>query len=157
MNIAYRQTEIGKVGIGETAGCVTHLFFACDAVPRDAVQRETPLLKEAFRQLGAYLCGDLKAFALPLAPAGTPFQRKVWRILERIPYGKTVSYKDVAVQAGNPLATRAVGMANHRNPIPVFIPCHRVIGANGTLVGYGGGLAMKTRLLAIEGVFGINE
>lgn len=157
MNIAYRQTEIGKVGIGETAGCVTHLFFACEAVPRDAVQRETPLLKEAFRQLGAYLCGELKTFALPLAPAGTPFQRKVWSILERIPYGKTVSYKDVAAQTGNPLATRAVGMANHRNPIPIIIPCHRVIGADGKLGGYGGGLTMKTRLLAIEGVFGIIE
>ena len=157
MNLAYRKTPIGTIGIGENNGVITHLLFEGGVAPLHAVLNETPLLKEAFRQLNDYLSGERKAFALPLAPEGTPFQRKVWEILEKIPYGKTVSYKDVAVKAGNVLATRAVGMANHRNPIPIFIACHRVIGANGALVGYGGGLEMKKRLLAIEGVSGKKE
>ena len=151
MNVAFRQTEIGIIGIVEDAGSVAHVVFEGEAVAPDVVRRETPFLTEAFRQLDAYLAGQLKTFSLPLAPAGTPFQRKVWKILERIPYGKTVSYKDVAIQAGNPKATRAVGMANNRNPIPIIIPCHRVIGADGKLVGYGGGLDKKAKLLAIEG------
>jgi methylated-DNA-[protein]-cysteine S-methyltransferase len=108
------------------------------------------LLSEAFRQLEAYLAGKLTVFSLPLAPAGTPFQRSVWKVLETIPYGKTWSYKDVAVRVGNPKATRAVGMANNRNPISIVVPCHRVIGADGSLVGYGGGLERKAWLLGLE-------
>ena len=151
MTTAFRDTAIGRIGIAEEGGFITQLFFGTGGLPPGASRRETPLLKEAFRQLEAYLAGGLKTFTLPLAPAGTPFQRKVWRILEAIPYGETASYKDVAVKAGNPKATRAVGMANNRNPIAVFIPCHRVIGADGTLVGYGGGLDLKRRLLELEG------
>ena len=151
MTTAFRDTAIGRIGIAEEGGFITQLFFGTGGHPPGASRRETPLLKEAFRQLEAYLAGGLKTFTLPLAPEGTPFQRKVWRILEEIPYGETASYKDVAVKAGNPKATRAVGMANNRNPIAVFIPCHRVIGADGTLVGYGGGLDLKRRLLELEG------
>lgn len=152
MALAYRETAVGRIGIEERDGAVTQVFFADrkgrggDAVPG----AETPLLAEAFRQLEAYLAGRLEAFDLPLAPEGTPFQLRVWKVLETIPYGETWSYKEVAARAGNPKATRAVGMANNRNPIAIVIPCHRVIGADGSLVGYGSGLGRKAWLLALE-------
>ena len=151
MTTAFRDTAIGRIGIAEEGGFITQLFFGTGGLPPGAARRETPLLKEAFRQLEAYLAGGLKTFALPLAPAGTPFQRRVWAVLETVPYGETWSYKQVAAAIGNPKATRAVGMANNRNPIAIVIPCHRVIGADGTLVGYGGGLDLKRRLLELEG------
>ena len=95
--------------------------------------------------------GERRSFDLPLAPAGTPFQRAVWAELRRIPYGETRSYAQIAAGIGKPGAARAVGQANHRNPLPVFIPCHRVIGASGKLSGYGGGLELKQKLLELEG------
>lgn len=110
----------------------------------------TPLMREAIRQLQTYFDGELRAFSLPLRPVGTPFQQRVWQALMDIPYGETRSYADIAVQVGCPKGTRAVGMANHRNPLPIVIPCHRVIGKNGTLTGYAGGLAIKEALLALE-------
>ena len=117
----------------------------------NAADEETPLLREAERQLKAYLAGRLRNFDLPLAPRGTPFQQKVWAALTAIPYGETRSYKQVAEAVGCPKGCRAVGMANNRNPIAIVIPCHRVIGADGALVGYGGGLAVKEVLLRLEG------
>ena len=108
------------------------------------------MLKEAARQLNAYLARELKEFSLPLAPAGTPFMQKVWAELRKIPYGQTASYKEIAQRIGHPQAQRAVGLANNKNPIAIFIPCHRVIGADGSLVGFGGGLELKRRLLDIE-------
>lgn len=105
---------------------------------------------EAKRQLEAYFAGALTEFNLPLAPEGTPFQQRVWSELSRIPYGITVSYGDIAERIGNIKAVRAVGLANGRNPISIVVPCHRVIGANGKLVGYGGGLPRKEWLLAHE-------
>lgn len=133
-----------------------HLKY-CDAHQANAMRSsqdpQTPLLREAVRQLHAYLAGRLHTFHLPLAPHGTPFQQNVWAALCTIPYGETRSYKQVAEMLGNPKACRAVGMANNRNPIAVIIPCHRVIGARGTLVGYGGGLLLKKRLLELEGSF----
>ena len=98
----------------------------------------------------AYLSGERRTFDLPLAPEGTAFQKAVWAELEKIPYGETRSYGQIAAQVGNAKACRAVGMANHRNPIPIFIPCHRVIGADGSLTGYGGGLDCKKVLLRLE-------
>lgn len=112
---------------------------------------ETPLLKEASRQLKEYFEGKRTTFSLPLAPVGTEFQRKCWDALLTIPYGETRSYKDIAIAIGNEKACRAVGMANHNNPISIIIPCHRVIGANGSMVGYGGGLPVKEYLLKMEG------
>ncbi|HOO40226.1 MAG TPA: methylated-DNA--[protein]-cysteine S-methyltransferase [Syntrophales bacterium] len=150
MKLYFRQTELGEIGIAEIGGSVTNVYLDRGDVPQDAEICETDLIREAFRQLEAYLAGDLKRFSLPLAPAGTEFMRKVWTILVRVPYGKTASYKDIAEAAGNPGAARAVGQANNRNPIPVFIPCHRIIGANGKLVGYRGGLDMKQKLLDLE-------
>jgi methylated-DNA-[protein]-cysteine S-methyltransferase len=105
---------------------------------------------EAKRQLAAYFRGDLEEFDLPLAPAGTEFQRRVWQELARIPYGATISYGELARRVGNPKAARAVGLANGRNPVPIVVPCHRVIGSDGRLSGYGGGLGRKEALLALE-------
>jgi methylated-DNA-[protein]-cysteine S-methyltransferase len=107
-------------------------------------------LRDVSSQLTAYFAGTLKVFDLPLAPEGTPFQLRVWERLLEIPYGETVSYGTLAVRVGNPAASRAVGLANGRNPIAIVIPCHRVIGSNGTLTGYGGGLPNKQKLLALE-------
>jgi methylated-DNA-[protein]-cysteine S-methyltransferase len=107
-------------------------------------------LQETVRQLRAYFGGELEEFDLPLAPEGTEFQRKVWRSLCEIPYGETISYGELARRLKNPNASRAVGLANGSNPIPIVIPCHRVIGSNGKLTGYGGGLPIKEKLLALE-------
>ncbi len=150
MKLSVQNTLIGSVGIAEHDGSITNLFFAKDKLPEGIERAETEGLREAFRQLDSYLAGSLKAFSLPLSPAGTPFMLAVWRILSEIPYGTTVSYRDVAVALGNPHAVRAVGMANHRNPLPLFIPCHRVIGSGSALTGYRGGLALKKMLLELE-------
>ncbi|MEW5984756.1 MAG: methylated-DNA--[protein]-cysteine S-methyltransferase [Acidobacteriota bacterium] len=101
-------------------------------------------------QLGGYFAGTLRAFDLSLAPRGTPFQRSVWMALRDIPYGETISYAELATRVGNPRAVRAVGAANGRNPLPIVVPCHRVIGADGSLVGFGGGLDVKRALLDLE-------
>ena len=113
------------------------------------VEKFAPI-KEAAQQLDAYWAGELFEFDLPLAPVGTPFQQKVWKALRKIPYGKAVSYGTIARRIGSPTASRAVGAANGRNPIAIVVPCHRVIGANGTLTGYAGGLDMKRQLLEHE-------
>ena len=110
-----------------------------------------PIAIEAVRQLRAYFAGQLRHFDLPLDLQGTDFQLRVWRELERIPYGETRSYSQIAAAIGAPQAVRAVGAANGANPIPIVVPCHRVIGAGGKLVGYGGGLPLKKRLLELEG------
>ncbi len=110
-----------------------------------------PLLSEAERQLHAYFAGELRRFDLPLDMVGTEFQKRVWRELETIPYGETRSYRQIAEGIGAPRAVRAVGAANGSNPLPIVIPCHRVIGSGGKLVGYGGGLPLKRRLLELEG------
>lgn len=104
----------------------------------------------AIGQLRAYFTGELKHFDLPLAPAGTEFQRKVWSALQGIPYGETRSYGELAIEVGNGKASRAVGAANGKNPIPVIIPCHRVVGSDGGLTGFGGGIETKQRLLELE-------
>lgn len=109
-----------------------------------------PVLAETGRQLRAYFSGSLREFDLPLAMSGTPFQRRVWNELLNIPYGETRSYGEVARKIGASSAVRAVGAANGANPIPIVVPCHRVIGSGGRLVGYGGGLPLKRRLLALE-------
>jgi methylated-DNA-[protein]-cysteine S-methyltransferase len=113
-------------------------------------QEDARPLKDVIRQLRAYFAGKLETFDLPLAPEGTEFQQKVWRRLLDIPYGETMSYGELARRIGNPNACRAVGLANGSNPIPIIIPCHRVIGSNGKLTGYGGGLPIKEKLLALE-------
>ena len=115
----------------------------------DQPSTEEPF-REVIAQLDAYFAGELRRFDLALAPEGTAFQREVWSALSAIPYGETVSYGELARRLGRPAASRAVGAANGRNPIPIIIPCHRVIGADGSLTGFGGGLAIKRKLLALE-------
>ena len=115
------------------------------------VPKEHPVLGEARRQLQEYFDGERREFDLPLAPQGTLFQRQVWLALADIPYGSTISYAQLAMRVGRPAAMRAVGAANGRNPLPIVLPCHRVIGADGSLTGFGGGLPTKRFLLQLEG------
>ncbi len=121
------------------------------ASEKSIVIKETDLLKEAAAQLNEYFNGVRKSFKLPLSPAGTSFQMAVWNALLEIPYGETRSYGNIAMAVGKPKASRAVGMACNRNKIAILIPCHRVIGADGKLVGFGGGIGVKQKLLDIEG------
>lgn len=143
---------LGRYALEENEGQLTRMWVGdrITLAPADVVIRETPLLKEAKAQLDAYFAGRLKAFGLPLAPAGTEFQMKVWNALCTIPYGETITYGQLAERIGNANASRAVGMANSRNPLPVFIPCHRVVGTGGKLTGYTGGLDIKVKLLQLE-------
>ena len=141
------ETTLGSVTFVEEDGALlaisTHRSF-------DGIVCETSLMKEAYRQLSEYLQGERKTFDLPLRMKGTAFQQNVWRALLEIPYGETRSYKQIAEAIGNPKAVRAVGMANNRNPLLVVVPCHRVIGANGKLIGYAAGIEKKEFLLRLE-------
>lgn len=143
-------TEIGTITLSESNGSILELSFKKIEISDNYVIQETTLLHNASIQLNEYFSGQRKKFSLPLNPIGTPFQKKVWQALLSIPYGETRSYKDIAILIDNPKASRAVGMANNKNPISIFIPCHRVIGSNGKLVGYGGGLNIKRSLLDLE-------
>ena len=148
--------ELGTLGIGADDDRITNLFFEFETENvkknKDYTIKETPLIKKAATQLFEYLNGKRKNFDLPLLKDGTDFQVSVWNELIKIPYGETRSYKDIAIAINNEKAVRAVGMANNRNKISIFIPCHRVIGMNGKLVGYGGGLHIKEFLLELEGI-----
>ena len=143
-----RQMEIGCIGLVERNGTIIELALRATST----VQRlsEPEVIRRAFDQIEEYLIGKRKIFNVPLHAEGTPFMRRVWAELCKIPYGETRSYKNIAAAIGQPGAMRAVGMANNRNPIALFIPCHRVIGADGKLVGFGGGLELKRRLLDLE-------
>lgn len=145
------KTIIGKITITECDLQITSIDFG-ESNAKQSNMKETPLIKEALKELEEYFNGTRKTFQLPLALKGTPFQQKVWQVLMTIPYGKTITYKQVAEAIGDPKACRAVGMANNRNPVPIVVPCHRVIGSNGKLVGYGGGLDIKEKLLEMEGI-----
>ena len=141
--IFYYDTYAGRIGIAEENGAITHLIFS----ERDWTVEETDLIKETKRQLDEYFAGKRKEFDIPTRLEGTEFQKRVWEELRKIPYGKTVTYKDIAEAVGCPKGFRAVGLANNRNPISIIYPCHRVIGSNGSLTGYGGGLDVKEKLL----------
>lgn len=143
------QTPLGKIVLTENGTAITRLIFN-EVLPEGVNCMETPLLKKAFQELQEYLAGTRQSFDLPLSPRGTVFQQKVWKALQDIPYGVVCSYQDIARAIGNDKACRAVGGANNKNPISIIIPCHRVIGADGSLVGYGGGLQLKRKLLDLE-------
>lgn len=151
-NVFYYDFPIGRLGIAEDGTGITDIFFPeRNSDLKDTLEeKETELLKEAKKQLDEYFAGTRREFNLPLSLKGTEFQVKDWEALCTIPYGETRSYKDIAIQIGNPKACRAVGLANNRNPISIVVPCHRVIGKNGKLVGYGGGLDIKVKLLELE-------
>ena len=148
-NTVIFQTILGPVVISEQDEAITELFFAKDSLDRENSQI-TPLLKEAEKQLLEYLSGDRTKFKLKLAAQGTEFQKAVWNTLQEIPYGETRSYKQVAEMIGRPEASRAVGMANSKNPILILTPCHRIVGSDGKLTGYAGGLEIKKALLELE-------
>ena len=139
-------TPIGPLAICEEDGAIVSIDFTTGEVCPPA----TPLLAEAARQLNAYFDGTLTAFDLPIHLEGTAFRMQCWQALLTIPYGETISYGEQAKRIGNPKAVRAVGGANHHNPISIVVPCHRVVGADGSLTGYGGGLDKKTWLLNHE-------
>ncbi|HEX2927794.1 MAG TPA: methylated-DNA--[protein]-cysteine S-methyltransferase [Ruminiclostridium sp.] len=170
-NIFFFPTQIGIIGIAEQENKITNVFFETDKISGKDILRDksnilpeeisrlesngfyinrTEVLREAERQLDEYLKGGRKVFDLPMSPEGTEFMQSVWKCLCGIPYGQTRTYGEIAEAAGNIKACRAVGMANNRNPIPIFIPCHRVVGANGKLTGYRGGLTIKQKLLELE-------
>ena len=150
-NVFYYNTKIGRIGIEENGIAITKLDFINKDMEEEIIEEnETALLKEAINELNEYLDGNRSSFDLPLEPKGTEFQKKVWNALKEIPYGETRSYGEIAKIIGNEKAARAVGMANNKNPIAIIVPCHRVIGANGKLVGYAGGLDLKEKLLQLE-------
>lgn len=136
---------------GDLTGLRHIQFNGRDCTPPPDWQAVAALPYPVAEQLDSYFAGHLRDFDLPLHPQGTAFQRKVWAALAKIPYGETISYLELAHRMGNPNSVRAVGLANGRNPLPIVVPCHRVIGSNGTLVGYAGGLPIKRALLALEG------
>ena len=147
------QTKLGRLLIVADGRGIVRVQFEDAQHPSTPAPDSKPgggLVDEAARQLGAYLRGDLIQFDLPLAPAGTPFQQRVWTQLRKIPYGQTACYGDIARRLRMSKAARAVGGACHRNPIGIIIPCHRVIGRSGSLTGYASGLERKRKLLALE-------
>jgi len=150
---SYCESPVGRLLLVAGAEGLAQIHFPrsgrqASAQP-DWIERDCDLA-EPVRQLRAYFAGELERFDLPLAPEGTPFQQKVWAELLKVPYGETISYGELARRIGNSQACRAVGLANGSNPIPIIIPCHRVIGSNGKLTGYGGGLRIKEALLSLE-------
>jgi methylated-DNA-[protein]-cysteine S-methyltransferase len=151
----HRDGPLLRLVAGETGLCAIG-FMDGRKDPPDSGRRDDshPLLVEAARQMRAYFEGSLRAFQLPLEMAGTDFQLCVWNLLREIPYGETRSYRDLAAALGTPRAVRAVGAANGANPLAIVVPCHRVIGADGSLTGYGGGLELKKRLLELERGYG---
>ena len=155
MNYMVMNSPVGPLAIaGDEAGLHFIQFGAGKRPARpepDWRESECAVVRETIRQLQAYFSRKLTRFELPLRPAGTPFQLAVWRELEKIPYGEVISYGELASRIGKPQAARAVGAANGSNPIPIVVPCHRVIGSNGRLTGYGGGLPIKEALLELEG------
>lgn len=148
------QSPVGPLQLLSDGARLTGLFMNQHAhfAPSEAWVEDNaiPPFADARRQLEEYFAGRLREFDLPLSPAGTPFQMRVWEELRRIPYGQTISYGELARRIGSAAASRAVGLANGRNPISIIIPCHRVIGASGKLTGYGGGMERKQFLLALE-------
>ncbi|MCR9106574.1 MAG: methylated-DNA--[protein]-cysteine S-methyltransferase [Gammaproteobacteria bacterium] len=153
MNFQYFDSPLGKLRLVSNDGQIVQLEFAGQhSTTTGERERSDAVLTKCQHQLDQYFSGKRKAFDLPIAAQGTAFQRLVWRALQRIPYGETRSYADIARNIMKPTAMRAVGAANGRNPVPVIVPCHRVIGSNGSLTGFAGGINAKKTLLQLEGV-----
>ena len=151
--IYFYKTPIGKLGIIEKQNKIVKIIFENEKIDRKITLEETPLIKLTYNQLTEYFEGKRKLFDIPIdISEGTAFQQMVWRALIKIPYGETKSYLAIASQIGNSKACRAVGNANKNNPIPIIIPCHRIIGNNGSLSGYAGGISIKKYLLDLEKV-----
>lgn len=149
-NMFIYDTEIGKIIITDNGEAINGIHFDRYEIPIDIVEKETDLIRETKKQLDEYFKGNRESFNIPMNLEGTDFQKSVWKALQDIPYGETKSYSEIAEYINNPKACRAVGLANNKNPISIIIPCHRVIGKSGKLVGYGGGLHIKEKLLELE-------
>ena len=156
MALYFYDTLIGQLGIEENDNKITAIYFENDQIKnRQKINygpklSETKIIKETAKQIQAYFRGELKKFSVELSPGGTEFMRKVWLELIKIPYGQTATYGEIAKRVGCEKGYRAVGLANNRNPIPIIIPCHRVIGADGSLTGFRSGIHVKQKLLEIE-------
>lgn len=157
MNFQYLDTPIGTLRLLSNGAQLVNIEFAGQYGANDAVEISDTVLAACAGQLTDYFAGKRRRFELPLAARGTPFQQSVWAALTDIPYGELRSYRDIARTIGNPAAVRAVGAANARNPLPIVVPCHRVIGSNGTLTGFAGGLEVKRFLLDLEGATGASH
>lgn len=142
-------TPLGPITISEEDGKIISLSFRGDGMNDTC---KTPAIEKAFSQLNEYFNGERRTFDLEYAPKGTEFQKRVWSCLQKIPYGRTVSYRELAEMTGSPNAQRAVGNANGKNPVAIFIPCHRVIRSDGTIGGYSCGIDIKEKLLELEGI-----
>ena len=150
---AVLESPIGPLLLSATNAGLRAIEFARNgrpASPAAGWREDRAAMAEPLRQLAAYFAGELQRFDLPLAPRGTPFQQEAWRVLREIPFGETITYGEQARRLGDPNKSRAVGAANGKNPIPIVVPCHRVVGANGQLTGFGGGLETKAWLLDHE-------
>lgn len=163
--LIFRPTRIGLVGIREENGALAEIQLPCDGDRKKGssdlgcgsccaqpimVNSDESITDKTFRELDEYLAGRRETFDIPISPRGTPFMLRVWKELCNVPYGSTLSYQEIAKRIGSPQSARAVGGAIHRNPIPILIPCHRIIGSDGSLTGYAPGLDLKRRLLDLE-------
>ena len=146
--IFFYETPVGRLIIGEENGSITRVTWT--QLPKSYIQEETELILRCKKQLEEYFAGKRKTFDLPLAPKGTAFQQRVWKALQDIPYGELRTYQEIAFAVDNPKGCQAVGGANGKNPIAILIPCHRVIGKDGSMTGYSGGLEQKEKLLRLE-------
>lgn len=153
MDLLFYDSPVGRLALMGEGDSLIALSLPNQPVPL-IMERETPVLRETKKQLQAYFNGSLREFDVPIRLEGTPFRLKVWQALQQIPYGQTISYGELARRIDQPAACRAVGGANHHNPIAIIVPCHRVIAADGTIGGYGGGLPLKRALLQLEGIPG---
>lgn len=149
-NLWFYDSPIGKLGIVEEDGRLIQVVFGDKGCPQDLNVLETPLIARAGQQLFEYFGQRRKEFDLPFRLTGTDFQKSCWYAVSKIPYGETRTYREVALSLGKPKAVRAMGSANGKNPLPIIVPCHRVIGSDGSLTGYGGGLEAKRYLLNLE-------
>jgi methylated-DNA-[protein]-cysteine S-methyltransferase len=157
MNFQYLDTPVGTLRLVSNGAQLVNIEFECQHSANDDIEIRDAVLAVCADQLTGYFAGQRRHFELPLAARGTPFQQSVWDALSDIPYGAVRSYRDIARTIGNPAAVRAVGAANGRNPLPIVVPCHRVIGSNGTLTGFAGGLEVKRFLLDLEGAAGTSR
>ena len=150
--LKYIQSPVGKLGIVANDNAIVRILWPNEKMKDEVVQQDTPVLKQAAYELEEYFSGSLKKFSVKTAPEGTVFQKSVWAALKKIPHGKAICYQQQAANLGDAKKSRAVGAANGKNPIPIIIPCHRVIGKNGKLTGFAGGLKTKEFLLVHESV-----
>ena len=148
LHYVYMNTPVGVLTIAEEGGFITNIAFGERNF--DGIMGENAVISQAKAQLEEYFAGARREFDLPLDMRGTDFQKRVWSALLTVPYGRTATYKDVAIKAGSPKGARAVGMANNKNPIVIVVPCHRIVGADGSLVGFAGGIDTKRFLLELE-------